>query len=164
MTNMPQANQLPPRSQVLQQLLVEAGCTGRIRVLPESTHTAAAAAAVLGCEVGAIASSLIFLAGDEPILVMTSGAHRVDTDLLGADLGVPLAPARASAVKQITGQPIGGVAPIGHPTALRTIVDQSLRGYDQLWAAGGTPNTIMPLTFDELLRITGGSVRQVARA
>jgi prolyl-tRNA editing enzyme YbaK/EbsC (Cys-tRNA(Pro) deacylase) len=130
--------------------------------MPDSTHTAVQAAAALGCPVGAVASSLIFLAGDEPLLVMTSGAHRVDTELLTGEIGVPVSVARAKLVKEVTGQPIGGVAPIGHTTRLRTIVDQSLQEYGELWAAGGSANTIFPLTYGELLRITDGTAMQVA--
>lgn len=150
------------RTAALQELLTTSGCAGQIRAMPDSTHTAAQAAAALGCPVGAVASSLIFLAGEEPVLVMTSGAHRVDTDLLAQQLGVPVTVARAKLVKEVTGQPIGGVAPIGHTRPLRTIVDRSLQEYDELWAAGGTSKTIFPLTYDELLRITQGTPMQVA--
>lgn len=142
--------------------LAEAGCSGEVRVLPESSHTAAQAAAALGCEPGAIASSLVFLAGDEPLLVMTSGAHRVDTDLLSRELGVPLVMARAKVVKEVTGQPIGGVSPIGHPAPLRTIVDRSLQAYDELWAAAGSAASIFPISFEDLVRITNGTPMQVA--
>lgn len=150
------------RSAAIQQLLTESGCAGRVRVLPESTHTAAQAAAALGCEPGAIASSLIFLAGEEPLLVMTSGAHRVDTDLLSSALGVPVEMARAKLVKQVTGQPIGGVSPIGHPAPLRTLVDRSLQEYDVLWAAAGSRNSVFSIGFADLVRITSGTVTQVA--
>lgn len=150
------------RTAALQELLVAAGCAGRIRRLPESAHTAAQAAAALGCAPGAIASSLVFLLDDEPLLVMTSGIHRVDTDLLSRALGGPVVMARAKLVKEVTGQPIGGVSPIGHPAPLRTVVDQSLQAYDELWAAGGDPSCVFPLRFEELVRITSGTVMQVA--
>lgn len=151
------------RSAAFARALAEAGCAGEVRVLPESSHTAAQAAAALGCDPGAIASSLVFLAGEEPLLVMTSGAHRVDTDLLSRELGVPLVMARAKLVKEVTGQPIGGVSPIGHPSPLRTIVDRSLQAYDELWAAAGSPDSIFPIGFDELARITHGAPMQVAQ-
>jgi prolyl-tRNA editing enzyme YbaK/EbsC (Cys-tRNA(Pro) deacylase) len=151
------------RTTAFAEALAEAGCAGEVRVLPESSHTAAQAAAALGCDPGAIASSLVFLAGDEPLLVMTSGAHRVDTDLLSRELGVPLVMARAKVVKEVTGQPIGGVSPIGHPGPLRTVVDRSLQQYGELWAAAGSPDSIFPITFEELVRITNGTPMQVAR-
>ncbi|WP_212755229.1 YbaK/EbsC family protein [Flexivirga aerilata] len=155
---------LPARSQQIQQLLAEHGVPGQIRVLPESSHTAAQAAAALGTDVGAIASSLVFLADDRPLLVMTSGAHRVDTAMLGLELGQEITQAAPNHVKQVTGQPIGGVSPIGHPEPLRTIVDSSLQAYDELWAAGGTPNTVFPISYADLLRITGGTPMRVAPA
>ncbi|MGN6413055.1 YbaK/EbsC family protein [Flexivirga sp.] len=157
MTDQPSA-----RTVAFEQALAEAGCPGRVRVLPESGRTAAQAAAALGCDPGAIASSLVFLAGDEPVLVMTSGAHRVDTDLLSRELGVPVVMARAKLVKEVTGQPIGGVSPIGHPAPLRTLVDQSLQTYDEVWAAAGSAHSIFPITFADLVRITDGTPMRIA--
>ncbi|UOR02443.1 YbaK/EbsC family protein [Leucobacter allii] len=154
---------LPQRSQIVQQHLNEAGLPGRVRELPDSTRTAADAASALGCEVGAIASSLLFLADDEPVLVMTSGRHRVDTGQIGQQLGaasVTMAPAKL--VREITGQAIGGVSPVGHPARLRTVVDEALADYEAIWAAGGTPRTVFPLTFADLVAITGGTPIRVA--
>lgn len=150
------------RTAAMQQLLIDAGCAGRIRVLPESTHTAAQAAAALGCEPGAIASSLVFRVGEMPLLVMTSGVHRVDTELLSRTLGEPVVMARAKFVKEVTGQPIGGVSPIGHPVPLRTIVDQTLQVYGELWAAAGSANSVFPIGFDDLVRVTNGTPMTVA--
>jgi prolyl-tRNA editing enzyme YbaK/EbsC (Cys-tRNA(Pro) deacylase) len=160
---MPEAAPLPDRSRILQQLLRDAGLTGEIRELPDSTRTAAEAAAALGCDPGAIASSLVFLADDAPVLVMTSGRHRVDTDLLASQLGattVSMAPAKL--VKTLTGQPIGGVAPLGHPAPLPTVVDESLAAYPTLWSAGGTPHTVFPLTYADLLALTNARPVRVA--
>ncbi|NUS16471.1 MAG: YbaK/EbsC family protein [Streptomyces sp.] len=155
--------QLPERSRIVQEHLGAAGLTARVRELPDSTRTAAEAAAALGCEVGAIASSLLFLADDVPLLVMTSGRHRVDTGVLAAGVGAArVEMASAKQVRDVTGQAIGGVSPIGHPAPVRTVVDEALRDYDGLWAAGGTPRTIMPLTFDELVALTSGTVIRVA--
>lgn len=137
------------------------GIEPRTRWLDESTPTAAAAAAALGVEIGAIANSLVFTFDGEPLLVMTSGAHRVDTAWLGEQLGGTIKRADADTVKQATGQTIGGVAPLGHPAPLRTIVDAALADYPQLWAAAGHAHTVFPLSFDELVRITGGEVRAV---
>jgi len=134
-----------------------------IRLLPEAVHTAAAAAAALGIEVGQIANSLIFDADGEPLLVLTSGAHRVDTAKVAADLGVgKLKRATPDFVRTHTGQVIGGVAPLGHPKPLRTLVDTALAGYGEIWAAGGVPQAVFPTTYAELVRITAGSPAEVA--
>ena len=154
---------LPERSRIVQQRLVDAGLPGRGRELPASTRTAADAARALGCEVGAIASSLLFLVDDEPVLVMTSGRHRVDTDLLATQLGAAsVTMASAKLVREITGQAIGGVSPVGHPAPIRTVVDIALEEYDPIWAAGGTPHTVFPLTYPDLLTLTSGTPVRVA--
>jgi len=160
---MTEAHALPERSQIVQQHLDAAGIASRVRELPESTRTAADAASALDCEVGAIASSLVFIADDQPILVMTSGRHRVDITVLARQLGaqsVAMAPAKV--VRNVTGQAIGGVSPVGHPAQLRTLVDDALRDYATIWAAGGTPHTVFPLTFNDLLAITNGISISVA--
>ncbi|MBT2504278.1 YbaK/EbsC family protein [Curtobacterium sp. ISL-83] len=149
---------LPERSRVVQQHLTDAGIPARVRELPGSTRTAAEAAAALGCDVGAIASSLLFLADDEPVLVMTSGRHRVDPDVLAAQLGAAaIVMATPKQVRTVTGQAIGGVAPVGHPEPVKTVIDNTLASYATIWAAGGTPHTVMPLTFAQLTAITGGT-------
>lgn len=153
---------LPARSRLVADRLAEAGISGSIVVLPDAAATAKAAADALGVEVGAIANSLVFMCGDAPLLVMTSGAHRVDTEALAERLGRGrISRASAAQVREATGQAIGGVAPTGHPAPIETIVDEALRAYPELWAAGGTPHTIFPLTFDELVRLTGGTVAKV---
>ena len=137
--------------------LAELGATGEVRVLPDSVRTAAAAAAALGCDVGAIANSLVFDAEGTPVLILTSGAHRVDTDKCAAEIGVPaLRRARPDFVRAHTGQVIGGVSPVGHPGALRTFVDPWLERHDEVWAAAGHPNALFRTTYAELLRVTGG--------
>nr|WP_228507877.1 YbaK/EbsC family protein [Herbiconiux sp. VKM Ac-1786] len=154
---------MPERSRIVQQHLIDAGIDARVRELPSSTRTAAEAAEALGCEVGAIASSLLFLADGEPVLVMTSGRHRVDTDILAEQLGaqaVVMAPAKR--VREVTGQAIGGVAPVGHPAPVRTVVDEALADYETLWAAAGTPHTVVPLTFAQLTALTAGPTVRVA--
>ena len=154
---------LPERSRIVQQHLIAAGIASRVRELPDSTRTAADAASALGCEVGAIANSLLFLADEEPILVMTSGRHRVDTDILAAELNATaIVMASATQVRAITGQAIGGVAPVGHPAPIRTVIDTNLNDYETIWAAGGTPHTVMPLTFDQLQALTHGTPVRVA--
>lgn len=154
---------LPERSRIVQQYLIEAGLTARVRELPDSTRTAAEAAAALGCEVGAIASSLLFLADGDPLLVMTSGRHRVDTGILAGQVGAAVIEmASAKQVRAVTGQAIGGVAPVGHPAPVRTVVDAALGDYETIWAAAGTPHTVVPLTFPQLIELTGGQQVQVA--
>ncbi len=153
---------LPARSRLVQEALIAAGVAGEIVVLPDAASTAALAAEALGVEVGAIANSLVFWSDGEPLLVMTSGAHRVDTKALAERLGRDrIERASVDQVREATGQAIGGVAPTGHPTALTTVVDEALAEYSEIWAAGGTPHTVFPLTFDELVRVTGGVVSKV---
>ncbi len=135
---------------------------GLVQVLPDSASTAAAAAAQLGCEVGAIANSLVFAADGAPLLVMTSGAHRVDTARVAALIGAgEVGRADARSVRAWTGQAIGGVGPVGHPAPIRTLVDVWLAKYDVVWAAAGHPHTVFPTPFDELVRITGGTSAEV---
>ena len=153
---------LPARSRLVHDSLRAAGITGDIVVLPDAASTAALAAAALGIEVGAIANSLVFWSDGEPLLVMTSGAHRVDTAALTERLGRErIQRATPEQVRDATGQAIGGVAPTGHPSALTTVVDEDLAHFDEIWVAGGTPHTVFPLTFDELVRLTGGTVAKV---
>ncbi len=142
--------------------LRDLGATGEVRELPEPAPTAATAAAQLGCEVGAIANSLVFSADGDPLLVLTSGAHRVNTTRVAALAGATaVRRADPDFVRAATGQVIGGVAPVGHPQALRTLVDVWLAGYDVVWAAGGHAHTVFPTTFAELVRITGGTPAEV---
>ncbi|MEV4755477.1 YbaK/EbsC family protein [Micromonospora sp. NPDC049559] len=145
------------------QALDGAGQPARVRILPDAVHTAAAAATALGVEVGQIANSLIFDADGEPLLVLTSGAHRVDAPHLASTLGLTtLRRATPEFVREHTGQPIGGVAPIGHPAPVRTVVDTALARYDEIWAAGGVPRAVFPITYSELVRITAGMPAEVA--
>jgi prolyl-tRNA editing enzyme YbaK/EbsC (Cys-tRNA(Pro) deacylase) len=137
--------------------------TAGLRVLPDAVTTAAAAAAALGVQVGQIANSLIFDADGDPLLVLTSGAHRVDTAKVAALVGAQrVRRASPEFVRAATGQPIGGVAPVGHPRRLRTLVDQDLAGYDTVWAAGGIPHAVFPTTFTELVAVTSGEPADVA--
>jgi prolyl-tRNA editing enzyme YbaK/EbsC (Cys-tRNA(Pro) deacylase) len=143
--------------------LESAGVTAEIVILDEAVHTAAAAAAALDIEVGQIANSLIFDADGEPLLVLTSGAHRVDTAKVAAALGVAkLRRATPEFVRQHTGQAIGGVAPLGHPKPVRTLVDVDLGQYPVVWAAGGVPQSVFPISYAELVRVTDGTPAEVA--
>lgn len=154
--------ELHPRNIIVRDALRAAGIDGEVIVLPDAAATAVAAAAAVGVEVGAIANSLVFWADGAPLLVMTSGAHRVDTTALAQRLGKgSIARASVDQVREATGQVIGGVAPAGHPAPLETIVDEDLAAYPQIWAAGGTPHTVFPLTFAQLVTLTSGTVRKV---
>ena len=134
------------------------GGAGEIVVLPDTVHTAALAAAALGCEVGAIANSLLFDDHGSPVLVLTSGAHRVDTAHTAAAIGAGrLARATPDFVREHTGQVIGGVSPIGHPHPVPTYLDTWLQRYDVVWAAAGHPAAVFSTTYDELLALTGAT-------
>jgi prolyl-tRNA editing enzyme YbaK/EbsC (Cys-tRNA(Pro) deacylase) len=138
------------------------GANGEVRRLDNTARTAKEAADALGIEVGQIASSLVFLADGEPVLVIASGGHRVDTEQLSAILdGAAITKANADDVRNATGFAIGGVAPVGHPEPLRTVVDVALSKYEIVWAAGGHPHYVFPTSYDELLRITAGEAAQV---
>lgn len=150
--------------------LREAGMTASadgIRILDDEVRTAAAAALALGVEVGAIANSLVFRAtyGDEvrPLLALTSGAHRADTAVLAKLTGADeVGKAEPAFVREHTGQAIGGVAPMGHPRQVRTIVDNDLARYAVVWAAAGHPKSVFPTTYAGLLALTGGTAADVA--
>jgi prolyl-tRNA editing enzyme YbaK/EbsC (Cys-tRNA(Pro) deacylase) len=147
--------------------LTSLGGAGRIVVLPDSVHTAALASEALGCEVGAIANSLLFRASSEggsdvPVLILTSGAHRVDVDKVSAEIGVAaLHRAKPEFVKDHTGQVIGGVSPIAHPVPIRTYLDRTLARFPVLWAAAGHPAAVFSTDYAELRALTGATEIEV---
>jgi prolyl-tRNA editing enzyme YbaK/EbsC (Cys-tRNA(Pro) deacylase) len=142
--------------------LAELGATGSVKVLDGSARTAAQAAEQLGSLVAQIANSLVFSADGAPLLVLASGGHRVDTVKVAALVGAASVDrADADFVRSHTGFAIGGVAPVGHPEPLRTLVDTALGQYDEVWAAAGHPHAVFPTTYDELLRLTGGTAADV---
>ena len=155
-------NTAHPSVDRVRQALRAHGTDPEIRWFDAAAPTAAAAAEALGIEIGAIANSLVFTLDGEPLLVLTSGAHRVDAAWLGDRLGGTIGRASKDVVKQATGQVIGGVAPLGHPSSLRTLVDVALAEFPVVWAAAGHAHTVFPTTFDELVRITGGEPTAVA--
>lgn len=134
--------------------------------MPDSTHTAAAAAAAVGCEVGAIVKSLVFVAleGDArvPLLALVAGDHRADLELLSLAVGVPVEKADAKTVKAATGYSIGGVPPIGHPEPVRTLVDESLLRYDEVWSAAGDAQSVFPADPEKLVAWSGGAIARIA--
>ncbi|KQZ69886.1 YbaK/EbsC family protein [Nocardioides sp. Root151] len=149
-----------PSIEKFRAVLAEKGGTGEIVVLPDSVHTAALAAEALGCEVGAIANSLLFNSEGSPVLILTSGAHRVDTAKVEATTG-PLKRAKPDFVRHHTGQVIGGVSPIAHPAPVPTYIDPWLRKYDVVWAAAGHPAAVFSTTYDELVTMTGATEIEV---
>ena len=149
----------------VERVLLEAGLSGRIRHLAASARTAAEAAVALDCPVGAIASSLLFEADGEPLLVVASGAHRVDTARVARLVGAgSVTRAPVETVRQATGFVIGGVAPVGHPAPIRALLDVALRSYDALWASAGHPRAVFCATYDELQALTGAPPADVGQA
>ncbi|SRR5579875_451712 len=151
-----------PKAERVQEALRRLGAAGQVRELPSSTRTATEAAAAVSTSVAQIAKSLVFLAGDQPVLAIASGANRVDLDRLGACLGSPVSTVDAKAVKQLTGYAAGGVPPVAHNRPLTTVIDADLERYEMLWAAAGTPHAVFPTTPAELVRLTGGLVAEIA--
>jgi len=135
--------------------LIEHGCAGEIKVLSDSARTASEAAAALGIEVGQIASSLIFKLPDgSPLLIITSGRHRVDTDLVAQNLDIEkLGRVDADYVKEKSGFSIGGVAPLGWVSPATILIDEALNEYEIVWAAAGHPHAVYPTSFGELIKI-----------
>jgi prolyl-tRNA editing enzyme YbaK/EbsC (Cys-tRNA(Pro) deacylase) len=150
-------------AQKVQDALSQSGLKLQVVELPGSTRTSAEAAQAVGCQVGQIAKSLIFKTRDtqQPILVIASGANRVDETKIGARLGEPIEKADADFVRSRTGFVIGGVPPVGHIEALRTFIDEDLLPFEQIWAAAGTPHAVFPLTPADLVQITHGEVVKV---
>ena len=137
------------------------GLTPEVREFDESTHTAAEAAAAIGCDVAAIVKSLLFEADDAPLLVLASGTNRVDTAALGARLGASIGKADAAAVKSATGYSIGAVPPLGHPAPLRTVFDETLLDLAEVWAAAGSATAVFAIAPAELARLTNAEVLRI---
>jgi prolyl-tRNA editing enzyme YbaK/EbsC (Cys-tRNA(Pro) deacylase) len=129
------------------------GLAVAVREFPEGTRTAEDAARAVGVDVGQIVKSLVFAVGDDVVVALVSGPNRLDERRLAEAAGDGSAPVRAA-----TGYPIGGVPPFGHPRPLATFVDEDLLGYDELWAAAGTPRHVFPIAPADLVRATGGRV------
>jgi prolyl-tRNA editing enzyme YbaK/EbsC (Cys-tRNA(Pro) deacylase) len=134
----------------------ELGLSVEIREFPEGTRTAVDAARAIGCQVGQIVKSLVFVAGgDRPFLALTSGPNRADTDRLSTLMGgAPIRQAGAEEARDATGYAIGGTPPFGHPRPLTMFLDRDLLGHDEVWAAAGTPRSVFPIKPDDLLRVT----------
>jgi prolyl-tRNA editing enzyme YbaK/EbsC (Cys-tRNA(Pro) deacylase) len=129
-----------------------------VRRFPEGTHTAADAAAAIGCELGQIVKSLVFQAAGRPVVALVSGANRLDTARLGSLAGDPVVKADAETTRAATGYAIGGVPPFGHTAPLAVYVDRDLLSYPVVWAAAGRPDSVFAVTPVRLLEISGGTV------
>jgi prolyl-tRNA editing enzyme YbaK/EbsC (Cys-tRNA(Pro) deacylase) len=148
-----------PTAQRLQQRLHELGLDVEIRELSDSTRTAQEAADAVGADVGQIVKSLVFVDGNGPLLCLCAGDRRVDTTKLGDDVRQ----ARGNEVRDATGFAIGGVPPLGHEQPVRTVVDESLRRFDTVWCAGGTPHAVFPVETEALIRaVPGAEVRAIS--
>lgn len=160
----PAPRTLSEAAQRVQDALRAAGFSNTVLELENPVRTAAAAAAAVGCTVEQIVKSLVFrrLQGDAPLLVVASGRHRVSEAKLEAIAGEKLTMGDPRFVREVTGFAIGGIPPVGHPRALETFVDEHLLTLGGLWAAAGHPNSLFPLTPDELVRMTRGRVAEVA--
>lgn len=142
--------------------LKEAGVEADIRMMDSSTHTATQAADALGCALGQIAKTLVFMADGQPVLVIASGSNRVDVSKLEGLVGTRVSKADADAVRSHTGFSIGGVPPVGHPSPISTFIDEDLIKNPEVWAAGGHPSSLFPISRDDLVRITSGRVADLA--
>lgn len=152
--------ELSLNAQRVKQALAEQGMIGRVVELPASTRTSPEAAAAVGCQVGQIAKSLVFVTQDtrRPILIIASGANRVNEKTMAALVGEPLGKADADFVRLHTGFSIGGVPPLCHSKPLETYVDEDLLQYKEIWAAAGTPHAVFRLSPAELVKISGGRI------
>jgi prolyl-tRNA editing enzyme YbaK/EbsC (Cys-tRNA(Pro) deacylase) len=147
----------------VQEALAALGLDCAITEHAASARTSQEAADLLGCTVGQIAKSLVFRAKESgaPVLVVASGANRVDEAKVGALLGEPIGRAKPEFVREVTGYAIGGIPPVGHAQALTTLVDEDLLAFDVVYAAGGTPNALFPIRPADLLRVCGGRAANV---
>jgi prolyl-tRNA editing enzyme YbaK/EbsC (Cys-tRNA(Pro) deacylase) len=144
----------------VQRALAAVGIVAEVVELPQSTRTASDAAAAIGCRVEQIAKSLVFRRADsgQPVLVIASGANRVDERLVASHLNAEITKADADFVRAATGFAIGGVPPLGHDLPLQTLIDQDLLQLDTIWAAAGTPHAVFSLNPNQLVQATGGHV------
>ena len=152
-----------PNAERVDAALRAGGVTTEIREFTEGTRTAADAAAALGVPVGAIVKSLVFAADGRPVLVLASGDHQVDTTAVARALGAAhVGRADADLVRDATGFAIGGVAPVGHPHPMPTLIDTHLATFDVLWAAAGTPKSVFSIGYDDLVRVANATPADVA--
>src|ERR1700676_871537 len=132
-----------------------------VREVPAGTRTAVDAARAVGCEVGQIVKSLVFVAGGVPVVALVSGGNRVDEKLLGAFAGAPVVKADAETVRSATGYSIGGVPPFGHATEVPVFMDRDLLAYDVVWAAAGRPDSVFEIAPGRLRELSGATVAEL---
>jgi prolyl-tRNA editing enzyme YbaK/EbsC (Cys-tRNA(Pro) deacylase) len=150
-----------PNAQRIQAALNERGSSAEVIQVPDSTRTAAEAAAALGTTVSQIVKSLVFVADDRPLLVLTSGSERVSTEKVRALVGAKVSRPDADTVKRLTGYAIGGIPPLAHDTPARVLMDPHLLEFDVVWAAAGTPHAVFGIAPDELLRVADAELADV---
>lgn len=154
------------RTNAIDRFIGEAEASGldiEVQRYPDGTRTAADAAAAVGCEIDQIVKSLVFMADVRPILILCSGARRVDEEKLAEYIGTEIRIAGASEVRAATGYAIGGTPPLGHTVPLKTVVDPHLMEFEEIWAAAGTPDSVFPIQPKELVKATSGAVVAVTR-
>ncbi|MDG2352366.1 MAG: YbaK/EbsC family protein [Acidimicrobiales bacterium] len=154
------------RTNAIDRFIGEAEASGldvEVQRYPDGTRTAADAAAAVGCKIDQIVKSLVFMADVRPILILCSGARRVDEEKLAEYIGTEIRIAGASEVRAATGYAIGGTPPLGHTVPLKTVVDPHLMEFEEIWAAAGTPDSVFPIQPKELVKATSGAVVAVTR-
>ena len=154
------------RTSAIDRFIIEAEASGldiEVQRYPDGTRTAADAAAAVGCKIDQIVKSLVFMADVRPILILCSGARRVDEEKLAEYIGTEIRIAGASEVRAATGYAIGGTPPLGHTVPLKTVVDPHLMEFEEIWAAAGTPDSVFPIKPKELVKATSGAVVAVTR-
>jgi prolyl-tRNA editing enzyme YbaK/EbsC (Cys-tRNA(Pro) deacylase) len=154
------------RTNAIDRFIGEAEASGlevEVQRYPDGTRTAADAAAAVGCKIDQIVKSLVFMADVRPILILCSGARRVDEEKLAEYIGTEIRIAGASEVRAATGYAIGGTPPLGHTVPLKTVVDPHLMEFEEIWAAAGTPDSVFPIKPKELVKATSGAVVAVTR-
>ena len=157
------SEKLKSSAQRVQEALQDHGLTCEVVQMQDTTRSAEDAALAVGCEVGQIVKSLVFEGkqSHQPVLVVTSGANRVNEKTIGQYLAESIKMANPEFVREMTGFAIGGVPPVGHRHSLKIFIDEDLLQYEKIWAAAGTPHAVFKLTPDELKKITSGEVVSV---
>jgi prolyl-tRNA editing enzyme YbaK/EbsC (Cys-tRNA(Pro) deacylase) len=157
-------NEHPPDIQRVVDAAAERGVTVEVTRLPEGARTAEEAATAIGCDVSAICKSIVLMAEDEPVVVLASGANRVDERKVAAEVGSDeVRLATAEEAQTATGSPVGGTAPYGHPEEVRLLLDADLLAQEEVWAAAGLPDAVFPIAPDQLLETSGAEVADIAR-
>jgi len=149
---------LPDASQKVQNYLDQFGLNLNVREFPDSTRTAQEAADAVGCELGQIVKSLVFRSGENPLLFLVSGKNQLNVKKVSRELGIPIEKADAQFVRDATGYAIGGVPPVAHANPMHVYIDQDLMGYQEVWAAAGTPHAVFRISSSDLPRITSGRI------